>query len=403
MRKAATAYVLVRFSTPPLFGPLKAVDSFSGMGGPGQGETCEHCGSPLDDSGICWSCSGGGFVEGGSPVGSAPLEKTELSKVLKRSVGERAHGAYSLSLQQEEGMAHLREAIESLVEQFNASSQTKNSVKQSSERNAIKLSPQLGPTKAAIAAVAQEFLCLGRSIGEVSLSIARIHPRVGRLTSLVLEVFKTEEGRTLDVLVNGQKRDCKSYSEGLYLTLRIPVYCWDEGALVELSNAVLCKGMYPEERVQLIGPSKFLLVLPEKTFQLFKILEEARLSGAVSINEFPVDPLKVVRKYSITKLPFTERFLRETGYLNAVNVRYTAILRDRLRNGRGRMPRKLAEEALVEACSNEVPRYICELVVRKYHLKPSKVSSLVVLQELEAWQPMMDVNGQTSGSHGGAS
>ena len=402
MRKAAIACVLLRFPALQFVDPLKAVDSFSGMGGPGQDETCEHCGSPLDDSGVCWSCSGGGFVDGSSPVGTAPLEKAELSKVLKRSVGERAHGAYALSFQQEEGMSHLREEIDSLVEQFNASPQVKNSVKQNSQRNAIKLSPHLGPTNAAIAAVAQEFLSLGRDIGEVSLFIARVHPRIGRLSSLVLEVL-ANEGRAVGVLVSGQVRDHKSYSEGLYLRLRIPIYCWDEGAVVELTNAILCKGMYPEERVKLIGPSKFVLVLPEKTFQLFKILEEAKLSGAISVNEQPVDPLKVARKYSIAKLAFTERFLRETGYLNAVNIRYTAILRERLKNGRGRMPRKLAEEALVEACSQTVPTLTCELVARKYHLKPSRMSSLVVLPELEAWQRTTDVSWETSRSRGGGS
>ncbi|MDA4125510.1 MAG: hypothetical protein OK438_08735, partial [Thaumarchaeota archaeon] len=84
------------------------------MGAPGQDELCEHCGSPLDKSGLCWSCAGSGFLSGSSPVGAAPLEKSELSRVLRRPVGERAHGAYALSLQQEEGMAHLRDEIESL-------------------------------------------------------------------------------------------------------------------------------------------------------------------------------------------------------------------------------------------------------------------------------------------------
>lgn len=89
MRKGATACVLVRFSIPPLFRALGAVDSFPGMGRPGQDETCEDCGSPLDDRGIYCCFSEGGFVEGGSPAGSATLEKTELSKALKRSVGVR--------------------------------------------------------------------------------------------------------------------------------------------------------------------------------------------------------------------------------------------------------------------------------------------------------------------------
>jgi hypothetical protein len=314
------------------------------------------------------------------------LEKSELSRVLRRSVGGRAHGAYSLSLQQAEGMAHLREQIESMVEQFNASPQTKNSVKMSSERNAIKLLPHLGPTKAAIAAVAQEFLSLGRSVGESSLYISRVHPRVGRLSSLVIEVY-VPDGGTVEVLVNGRRREFKSQSEGLYRRLRIPVYCWDEGAVLDLGNAVLCAGRYPAKRMRAVGP-KFLLVLPERTFELFKILEEAKLSGAIPAVELVVDPINVVRKYSVGKLPFTERLLRATGYLNAVNGRYSAILRQKLTHGNGRMPRKLAEEALIEACHREVPGSVCEMVVQRYHLKPSEVSSLLLLPELDAWRRM---------------
>ena len=195
MRSASAACDFASFSEPCEFSPLKATEPFSAMPGPGQSELCEQCGSPLDESGLCWSCSGGGFQSGSSPVGAAPLEKSELAKVLGRGIGDKAHGAYSLSMQQAEGMSHLREEIESLVEQFNASPQTKNSVKQGSERNAVKLLPELGPTKAAVASVAQEFLNLGRSMAEVSFYIARVHPRVGRLSSLVLEVYAPDEGR----------------------------------------------------------------------------------------------------------------------------------------------------------------------------------------------------------------
>jgi len=347
-------------------------------------ELCEHCGSPLDESGLCWSCSGGGFQSGSSPVGSAPLDKGELSRVLGRGIGDRALGAYSLSLQQAETMAHLRDEIDALVEQSNASPEAKNSVKRSSERRAVKLLPHLGPTKAAIASVTQEFLGLGRSISEVSLFVARVHPRIASLSSLVLGVY-VPDGTDVEVLVNGRKRDFKCYSEGLYRRLRIPVYCWDAAATAEMRNALLCRGEYPAKRMRLMGPSKFVLVLPERTFQLFKVLEEAKLSGVISEAE-QEETLRFSRKYSIARLPFTERFLRETGYLNVVNASYSAILRRELRNGRGRSPKKLAEESLIEACSKSVPDFVTDLVVKKYRIKASKIRSLVILPELAAWQ-----------------
>ena len=384
MRRAAAACDFASFSEPCESSPLKATEPFSAMPGPGQSELCEQCGSPLDESGLCWSCSGGGFQSGSSPVGTAPLDKSELSRVLGRGVGDRALGAYSLSLQQAETVARLRDEIDALVEQSKASPEAKKSVKQSSERRAVKLLPHLGPTKAAIASVTQEFLGLGRSISDVSLFVARVHPRIASLTSLVLGVY-VPDGTDVEVLVNGRKRDFKCYSEGLYRRLRIPVYCWDAGAVVDLRNALLCRGEYPEKRMRLMGTSKFVLVLPERTFQLFKVLEEAKLSGVISEAEM-ADSLRFSRKYSVARLPFTEHFLRETGYLNVVNVSYSAILRRELRNGKGRSPKKLAEEALIEACSRSVPDFATDLIVRKYRLKASKMRSLVILPELAAWQ-----------------
>jgi hypothetical protein len=98
------------------------------------------------------------------------------------------------------------------------------------------------------------------------------------------------------------------------------------------------RGCYPAKRMGAVGP-RFILVLPERTFELFKILEEAKLSGAIPAGELVIDPISAVRKYSVAKLPFTERLLRATGYLNTVNGRYSAILRRKLRNGNGSMPR----------------------------------------------------------------
>ena len=252
-----------------------------------------------------------------------------------------------------------------------------------------RLSKELGPTKAAIASVAQEFLNRGRTMAEVSFCISKFHPRVGRVAGLVVRVYVADESVEPGVLVNSRRRDFLSYSDGLYRRLRVPVYCWDGGALIELRNTVLCRRGNPEKRMRVQGPSRFTLILPEKMFQLFKILEEAKLSGAVSSSELVVvDPMHIARKYSIPRLPFTEKFLRETGYLNRVNTRYNAILRQKLVNGRGRMPRKLAEEALVEACQTEVPRFVSDLLARRYRLKTREMNSLVVLPELDAWQRM---------------
>jgi hypothetical protein len=346
-------------------------------------ETCEHCGSPLDESGLCWSCSGGGFQSGSSQVGTAPLDKSELSRVLRRGVGDRAHGSYSLSMQQAEGMAHLREEIGSMVEQFNASQQTKNSVKQSSERNAVKLLPELGPTKAAIASVAQEFLRLGRNAVEVSSCLSRVHPWVGHLSDLVVEVYPTPPGE-VGVLVNGRERTFKSYTRGLYRKLRIQLFVEDGGATVLLKNAQLTRYGYDGKRVKPLSPSRFLISAGDRNFELFKLLEEAKLSGELVGND--VDQRTMLRKYSVSKLPLTERLLRESGLLHGVSAEYVRAYARKMRNGHGRSPKKLAEEALCEACERVVPACLSNLMVQKYHLRGSAMRSLVVKGELEAWR-----------------
>ena len=56
-------------------------------------------------------------------------------------------------------------------------------------------------------------------------------------------------------------------------------------------------------------------------------------------------------------------------------------------NGRGRSPRKLAEEALQEACERVVPKSLSDLLVAKYLLKPSAVRFLLVTSEpVDYWQ-----------------
>jgi hypothetical protein len=315
-------------------------------------------------------------------VGAAPLDRRELSKVLGRSVGPRAHGSYSLSMQQEEGLAPLRKEIQSLVEQFNASPETKNSVKQNAERVAVKLLAELGPTDAAIASVAQEFLSLGRNVIDVSLCISRVHPNMGRLKDLVVEVYPLSP--ELKVLINGKESEFKSHSNEPYLKLRIPLFVTDGGATIELKNAQLTRSGYDDRRVKPLDASTFVLKADERNFELFKVLKEARLSGVLSQGE--VDPKTIFRKYSISKLPLTEWLLREAGLLQGVSAEYARRCAGKLRNGHGRSPRKLAEEALLEACDNVVPPTLCSLFIRRFHLKESAMRSLVVKSELDAWQ-----------------
>jgi hypothetical protein len=346
-------------------------------------DLCEECGSPLED-GVCRNC-GAGFSGGASPVGAAPLDRSELSRVLGRGVGARAHGSYSLSMQQEEGMAPLRREVDLLVEQFTASPEAKSSAKQSAERLAVKVMEELGPTKAAIASVAQEFLRQGRSMAEVSSCVGRIHAGMDRVKDLIVEAKPDHEGEEMRVLVDGRDRPFSSYGYGLYAKLRILVFSSDDGKLLEIKGAAVTKKGYdPRRMVRAASWSEFQIRVEERNFELFKILEEARLSGRGEVAG--TNQSAMLRKYSISRLRLTERLLREAGLLQRVSGEYVRLFAEAVGDGRGRSPRKLAEEALIEACEEVVPAYLRNSLWQKYHLKASGMRSLVVVSELAAWQ-----------------
>ena len=342
---------------------------------------CEECGSPLE-GGSCTSC-GSGFRDGSSPIGAAPLDRRELSRVLGRSVGARAHGSYSLSIQQAEGMARLRKQIESLVERFNASAEVKHTAVVSAERLAVRFMEELGPTQAAIASVAQVFIGQGRNFVEVSGCISMVRPGMDRLKDLIVEVYPASAGE-IRVVVDGRERPFRAHSNGIYQKLRIPVFASDGNALVELKNARLTQRGYDPKRIDPLGPSEFRAKTDETNFELFKVIKEARLSGRVA--GAAVDPNTLLRKYSVSKLPLTQRLLREACLLRQVIGEYGRLYAQKVGNGHGRSPRKLAEEALIEACTKVVPSYLSSSISQKYHLKQSGIRSLIVLTEFAKWQ-----------------
>ncbi len=344
-------------------------------------ELCEECGSPLED-GVCRSC-GSGFSEASSPVGAAPLDRNEISRVLGRNVGPRAHGSYSLSMQQEQGMGPLRKQIDLMVERFNASPEAKAAAKRNAETLAVKVVDELGPTKAAMASVALVFIAQGRNLREVSSCISMVHPSIDRLGDVVVEV-RQETEEDVRVLVDGRERPYKSYSRGFYRRLRIPVFASDGNALVELKGATLTRKGYDLKRVEPKGPSELEVRADETNFELFKILEEARLSGRAAVAG--TDQSAMLRRYTISKLRLTGRLLREAGVLQKVSGEYVRLFAEAVGDGGGRSPRKLAEEALVEACENVVPEHLRNSLWQKYRLKPSGMKSLVVASELAAWQ-----------------
>ena len=343
-------------------------------------ELCEQCGAPLVD-GSCQSC-GQGFRDGSSPMGSAPFDREGLRKVLGRPASRGMVGSYSLSMQQKPGMSALRRRIEILVEQFSASPELKASVKQSAERLAVKIMQELGPKEAAVASVAQEFLRRGRSMAEVSSRVGRIYAGMDRVKDLVMEVRPSCGPEEVRILVDGRERPFTRFGWSLYLRLRAPLFASDDGRLLELKGAALTERGFQQKRLVRLGSwSEFQIRVDERSFELFKVLEEARLAG------LPADGSSTATlKYSISKLPLTGLLLRESGLLLEVSGAYARSLSEKVENAGGRSPRKLAEETLFEVCEDLVPACLSDMIVRKHRLKPSGMRSLVGKAELDRWQ-----------------
>ena len=299
-------------------------------------------------------------------------------------MGVKAHGSYALSIQQEKGMAPLRKEIDSLVERFNASTEAKRAAKQTAERLAVKIVGDLGSTKAAIASVAQVFIGQGRNLAEVGSSIGKLHPGMDRLRDLTVEVCPAPEGE-IRVFVGGRERPFRSYSEGLYRRLRIPIFASDDGKQLEFRGTAVTKGHYDPKRM-ILGASwsEFTIRVQETNFELFKVLKEARLAGLQGAAE---DLSASFRKFSISKLPLTEQLLKESGLFKEVSAEYAKRYAAKAVDRRGRSPRKLAEDSLVEACGEVVPKSLSDLMVSKFMLKPSAMRAIVVRREPAEYWP----------------
>jgi hypothetical protein len=215
-------------------------------------------------------------------------------------------------------------------------------------------------------------------MADVSSHIAEVHPGIDSLKDLVIEVH-SKHGSDVRVLVNGRVRPHSSHSAGLFRRLRIPLFASDCGALVELKDARLTRSGYDSRRVQPHGPTQFIIKTNDTSFELFKVLEKARLAGG--LGERNASVTTALRKYSISKLPLTVTLLREVGLINEVGAEYMKRYAQKAADGRGRSPRKLAEEALQEACVSVVSKSLSDLLVAKYLLKPAAVRFLLVTSE----------------------
>lgn len=384
-------------------------------------ELCEDCGAPLHGR-VCPNCSSSGYrvptdyYDGSNPYGEAALGREKLGAVIDRTVwdqearklrkGAASPGAretnFLNSMLQDQRQVQIHKRVERLVTLFNVSREVQARIAAKAEVQGKRLSKdgRLSLDKAVIVAVANEFLNLHTSFREVSRCIAAVYPAIGELSDLAVDV-RTADPEAVTVLVNGAERKFKKLRLGgrrgreVY-RLAIPVYVFDNHANVELRNAVFLPNFADEHfnarRAEEVNQQVLTLKVDERNYKLFKLLKEARLEAGLTNGEKDVRML--LRRYSISKLPLTSLIMSELGIIGQVQNKFWAILSEKVRDGRGRSPLKLAEDALIEAANQVVFSLpdsrgrLAALLRTECSLRSSKLKSdgVVIRSELKAWK-----------------
>ncbi len=384
-------------------------------------ELCEDCGAPLHGR-VCPNCSSSGYSavvdyrEGSNPYGEAAMELGKLRAVVDRTVwdedakklrkGAVSPGAresnFLNSMLQDQRQVQIFKRVERLVSLFNVSREVQERITAKAELQARKLARdgRMGLDQAVIAAVANEFLNLHASFREVSKRIAAAYSEIGELSDLAFDV-RTENPDAVTVLVNGAERKFKKVRLGgrqgreVY-RLTIPIYISDNHAKVQLRNAVLLPNFADEHfnarRAEEVNRQALTLKVDEKNYKLFKLLKAARLEAGLGKGEKDIRML--LRRYSIRKLPLTSLVMSELGIIGQVQTRFWAILTEKMRDGRGRSPLKLAEDALIEAADQVVSSLpyskgrLAALVLTECSPRRSnpKSDGVVIRAELKAWK-----------------
>ncbi len=349
------------------------------------------------------------YHQTGSPAGQAGFTSSEYSQILRDRGGGRRHIPKKLErmyngLLNDQREVAVHKKVEALVDQFEATTSTevRNSVKAAAENLAAKLlrSESISPDRAVMASVAREFLDRGKSFREVVGAIAKLYPKAAEQGDLLVEVA-LEKGEEPRVLVNGKERKFKAYSKGVTKVLRVPLYDFDDHAVIEVGGAAIVGG-YDRRRVELIDEKttrKTLRVKADRrSYELYRLLKETHLDSEL-VGSGPIvarveNPDYLLRRFSLTKLTLTTQVALEAGLLRKLTAEYYSMAKEMFRNSDGRSYRKLAEEALLEADSivwSSLPSLDKTRVASglpafgKGDEKYTGVSGLVVRSELKVW------------------
>jgi hypothetical protein len=296
---------------------------------------------------VAFAYGQGGFSASTNPFGEIAPSRSDFRQILGRVPSEKEHNFFK-SLYSDDESRSIHKLVESLVQNLVMNQTAKNSLMERVEGLAKKLirTKNLGRSDSVLSALCTE-ASSSFGIGPVELvkRVAEAYPSIARLNSLQVRV-KCPDPSRVKVFVGGAERTPKVHRDGMVYLLKFPLYIFDDGAIVKFENGKLAQ--VSDRRARVIDERTLLLKIdPRKAFELFKLMKKAIVD--LGTPRYEKDFTMYLRRFPISSMPVTEWMMRQAGCLHLVQRRFAEIFREKLENGMGRSPGRLAVEALTEA------------------------------------------------------
>jgi hypothetical protein len=339
------------------------------------GTLCGRCGTPYGGS-YCPRCNGGEGAEDeewpqaatGShvsvPYGDSAPSRSDLGKIIDHYASVKEHNiARGIHVDALEKAAH--DKASAAAEQLDVSQEMRTKIMEGVEREAAALwkrsrkggNSDGGRGIALEKAVALAFLgqCrgIGRSVEEMQRALAKAGFGI-RLESVSVTV-SSENPTSLGLSVNGREIGPKIAASPK--TVRVPLYLSDllegEGGMgvveirAEGTGAIIdVRSPYEFERPDWQTVKVFA---GRRCFYLFKAQKEATTmarAGVAATSAAQVNVEALIKRYLPSKFPLTATLMENAGCLRRVEVRFASLLREMVKDARGRAPESVAASAL---------------------------------------------------------
>ncbi len=355
-----------------------------------EAEVCADCLSPLEE-GYCPSCARRGSEEvstSSNPYGEIAPSRSDFKRILGRVPSQKEHNFFK-SLYTDDGSRSIHQLTENLVQTLRMDAKAKSSLTERVDSLAKRMmrTRNMNISESVLSALCTEASSFGIGPVELVRRVAEAYPSIARLNTLSILV-KCADAAKVRVFVGGMERNFKICRDGVTYLFRLPLYVFDDGAIVKLANASLAQ--VSDRRARVIDERTLVLkVDPRKGFELFKLMKKAIVDFGTPRYEKNVS--MYLRRFPTSSMPVTEWMMRQAGCLHDVQLRFAEIFKRKLENGMGRSPESLATAALLEADAeaysglSSEKRFSIMLLARKLGITSVGEKGLVLEEELKAW------------------